>query len=129
MDAGPAQAEPNVLVLCDDDLLHEIIALCLRDCVLQAAPLLSRRPEEAQQDRWPPEGYDLIVLALGASRVEPLVALTRAALLDCVGVTPLLVISHRAFEADPAAGIYHMPFPFDVRELGRQVHRLAGARL
>ncbi|HUS80881.1 MAG TPA: hypothetical protein VM283_06405 [Armatimonadota bacterium] len=72
------------------------------------------------------DGYDLIVLALGASRAEPLVALTRASLLECVGVTPLLVISRRAFEPDAEAGIYHMPFPFDAGDLSREVRRLAG---
>lgn len=161
--------QPSVLVLCDDDLLHRIIALSLRDCALEAAPLhacrvlhrtggaepaLSGRanvsppsPEDGDCDvtmdaapdpasgrydpasgRYDPASgrYDLIVLALGASRTEPLVALNRAALLDCVGVTPLLVVSRRAFEGDPGAGIYHMPFPFDAHDLNRQVKRLAG---
>jgi hypothetical protein len=189
MDPGPAQAKPKVLVLCDDDLLQQIIALCLRDCVLQAEPLSARarapvrsappggdrrqgrsfaaledRPFAALEDRLRParavdgspaptadgdrvagssarrddahaghpppsvlDGYDLIVLALGASRAEPLVALTRASLLECVGVTPLLVISRRAFDADAEAGIYHMPFPFDAGELSRQVRRLTSS--
>jgi hypothetical protein len=147
--------QPSVLVLCDDDLLHRIIALSLRDCALEAAPLhacrvlhrtggaepaLSGRanvsppsPEDGDCDVTmdaapdPASGrYDLIVLALGASRTEPLVALNRAALLDCVGVTPLLVVSRRAFEGDPGAGIYHMPFPFDAHDLNRHVKRLAG---
>ena len=126
MDPGPAQAKPKVLVLCDDDLLQRVIALCLRDCVLEA-PALLRRGGDGRNGRRAPESYDLIVLALGASRAVPLVALTRASLLGCVEVTPLLVISRRAFEADPAAGIYHMPFPFDAGELSREVGRLAGS--
>ncbi|HUT20526.1 MAG TPA: hypothetical protein VM366_15325 [Anaerolineae bacterium] len=171
MDPDPAQAKPKVLVLCDDDLLQQIIALCLRDCVLTAAPLsVGRAPVRSAQgrsfaaleDRLRPartvdggptptadgergaqsparrddgheehphpsvlDGYDLIVLALGASRAEPLVALARASLLECVGVTPLLVISRRAFDADAEAGIYHMPFPFDAGDLSREVRRLA----
>jgi len=137
--------QPSVLVLCDDDLLHRIIALSLRDCALEVAPLNACRcdpagaadslfvatvdamPDPASGRYDPASGrYDLIVLALGASRTEPLVALNRAALLDCVGVTPLLVVSRRAFEGDPGAGIYHMPFPFDAHDLNRQVKRLAG---
>jgi hypothetical protein len=143
----PNAHQPNVLVLCDDDVLHQIIALCLRDCVLEVAPLYACRKATIDDGRqtadcaasgpWSVVGspssldpatgtYDLIVLALGASRVEPLVALNRAALLDCVGVTPLLVVSRRAFEGDPGAGIYHMPYPFDAHDLNRQVKRLAG---
>ena len=181
MAPDPAQAKPKVLVLCDDDLLQQIIALCLRDCVLQVAPLSARgrapvrsappggdrrqgrsfaaledrlrpartvdgspaptadgdrgaqspaRRDDARAGHPPPsvlDGYDLIVLALGASRAEPLVALTRASLLECVGVTPLLVISGRAFDADAEAGIYHMPFPYDAGDLAREVRRLTAS--
>lgn len=148
MSATPSHTrynhQPNVLVLCDDDILQQIIALCLRECTLEVAPLYACRRtldprlaaaidaagDQRSLDRRsldPTAGtYDLIVLALGASRTEPLVALNRAALLDCVGTTPLLVISRRAFEGDPGAGIYHMPFPFDAHDLNRQVKRLAG---
>ena len=65
------------------------------------------------------------MLALGAAPVEPLVALARACLLDCVGVTPLLVLSRRPFEPDLENGIHHMPFPFDASELRRRVQHLA----
>ena len=112
---------PDVLVLCDDELLGEVIALCLRDCALEKRPLSAAPPSHAA----PPPSYDLIVLAAGASRVEPLVALARASLLGCVGVTPLLVISRHPFEPDAASGIYHVSFPFDAAELRRKVQRLA----
>ena len=124
--AAPNRSKPNVLVLCDDDLLHEVIALSLRDCALQQAPLSPPgHPSPAGEGREGTNGYDLIVLALGASPAEPLVALARASLLEQVGVTPLLVVSRRPFEADAQNGIYHLPFPFDAAELGRQVRRLA----
>jgi hypothetical protein len=153
LSATPSHArnarQPSILVLCDDDVLHQVIALSLRGYALEVAPLCAcrqrttddgrptmdrtvsrpspivRRPSSPAPD--PASGrYDLIVLALGASRAEPLVALNRAALLECVGATPLLVISRRAFEADPGAGIYHLAFPFDAHDLSREVKRLVG---
>ena len=116
---------PRVLVLCDDDLLGDVITLCLRDCRLERRALSAAGGALDCAGRVLTGGYDLIVLAAGASRVEPLVALARVGLLGCVGVTPLLVISRHAFEPDAESGIYHLPFPFDAAALRRQVERLA----
>ena len=128
MASGTATG-PRVLVLCDDDLLGDVIALCLGDCRLERRALSAAGRVLDCAGRVLTGGYDLIVLAAGASRVEPLVALARVSLLGsllgCVGVTPLLVISRHAFEPDAESGIYHLPYPFDAAALRRQVERLA----
>ncbi|MBN1641273.1 MAG: hypothetical protein JXA09_08555 [Anaerolineae bacterium] len=104
--------------MSDDDLLFRVIDLALGGCDIERVP-----PEKGREDDLPAQ-YDLILLALGAAPVEPLVALARTSLLGCVGRIPLLIVSNRRFDPDPERSIYGLGFPFDVHELGGAVRRI-----
>jgi hypothetical protein len=112
-----------VLVLCDDDLLYRVIHLALSECdLIRGRATAAHVPVQGEVGSG--MAPDLIVLALGATPVEPLAALAHASLLDRVGRVPLLIVSNRWTQPDPTSSIYRLGFPFDVRELARAVHRI-----
>lgn len=111
----------NVLVLSDDDLLSEVIELALGEYTVQTMSI----PGETQSEPAGPatEHTDLIIVALGSFNSEPVVALAKTALLGAIGQVPLLIISSKRFQPDDHVPIYHLDFPFNVRELQAQVRR------
>ena len=55
---------------------------------------------------------------------EPVVALTRASLTDCIGQVPILIISDRPLDPAPDAQIVHLDYPFDTGELHDKVKEI-----
>jgi len=117
--------EKNVLVLSDDEMLSQVIELALGD-LYQTRPVLLGSPE-GRASCADLEDVDLIILALGSPDSEPVVALTRMALTEAAGQVPLLIISSKRFRPDSDVPIYHLDFPFDVRELRAKVNQVVFA--
>ena len=67
---------------------------------------------------------DLVVVGVSALASEPIAAIAHAALLDCLGRVPLLIISERPFAVSPEFRIAHLGFPFAPEELSAAVVRL-----
>jgi hypothetical protein len=83
---------------------------------------LASDSREQWADRASNSGVDLIVLGMSSPASEPVVALSRASLVGCVGQIPLLIISNRPFE--PEDRIVHLDFPFDIDDFDATVTRL-----
>ena len=117
---GTAIGEKRILILCDNHKLAKALELNLQDhwpvsqWALQASP----------QSTYPADSFSLIILALSSPASEPVVALTRAALVQLVGLIPLLVISDRPFRASPEARITHLDFPFGSEALYNKVQEI-----
>lgn len=111
----------NVLVLSDDDLLSEVIELALGEYTVQTVSIPGEAPSEPGQPDL--DHTDLIIVALGSFNSEPVVALAKTALSGVIGRIPLLIISSKRFQPDDHVPIYHLDFPFNVRELQAQVRR------
>ncbi len=121
----------GILLIGDNHFLLRLVAANLAPLPMTAVhlepestPILSEH--DACLDRHP---YNLVLLALSRSSNEPVVVLARAGLTKLVGAIPLLIISDRTFEADPARQIYHLPFPFSAEELRRQIGDLLAQTL
>jgi hypothetical protein len=72
----------------------------------------------------PADAWALIIVSLSSQDGEPLVALQRAGLTCCIERVPILIISERAFDAEPRDLIQHLDYPFTPETLGRAVERL-----
>lgn len=114
---------PKILIVTDSHKLYRAIEINLEDhweaisCQLPETRTNPPLPVSITQ-------VDLIVLALSASRSEPIVWLSRAALQMYLGMIPLLIISDRGFKEDLLENIYHLDFPFDAEMLRHTVSRI-----
>ena len=113
----------SVLVLSDNELLSRVVELALDDRCFRLQSLLLDTLE-SQDCPLDTSCIDLVVLALGSSRREPVVALTKTSLTQIIGRIPLVVISNRRFEPARDIPIYHLDFPFDVRDLRAKVNQV-----
>lgn len=126
MEGAQHSLADGVLLIGDNSFLLRLVATNLAP--LNAASILLD-PEtnvipantDSAHDGRP---YKLILLALSRSSNEPVVVLARAGLTQLVGLTPLLIISDRAFQADPVRHIFHLQFPFSAEALRQQVAEL-----
>ena len=108
-------ATKRVLILSDVDKLARVISLGLnRYLGIEAV-------HPWPQDRVTGNGYDLIIVALGSSASEPIVALSQAGLTRQIGRVPILIISDRPAVDAPEDHIAHLDFPFDVGQLCQKV--------
>jgi hypothetical protein len=115
--------QKSILALGDDEMLLRVIELALVDHSLEISSILIESPE-CQALGADFGCVDLIILALSSFSSEPVVALTKASLTNVVGQIPLLIISRKRFRHDRDVPIYHLDFPFDVRELQARVHKV-----
>lgn len=119
----------RVVVLSDNDMLSTAIALNLRNClrmeVVKPALSLPQRGE----CRAELGDLDLIVVAMSSPTSKPIVALLGASLSDRVDQVPLLIISHRSFQADPEGKVFHLDFPFDLDDLFSKVGEILDGTL
>ncbi len=116
-------ARKNILVLSDNEGLSRAIELNLNghlelEIVRLTASSLER---QANQEN---DNLALIILAVSSLASEPVVALSRASLADRIGQVPLLIISDRPFDSDPADRIAHLDFPFKVEDLHDKVDEI-----
>lgn len=126
MEIALVPSADGILLIGDNRFLLRLVATNLAPLTMTAVhlePGSTPIPSEHDtcQDR---HSYKLVLLALSRSSNEPVVVLTRAGLTRLVGSIPLLIISDRAFEADPARQIFHLSFPFSAEELRQQVNNL-----
>jgi hypothetical protein len=103
----------RVLVLGDSELLFNVIEANLKVARLKIDRFeLGRRSPDSQRSQGP-GSFDLIIVASSSPCSEPVVSLSRAALTEHIGRTPILIISDREFEPDHQGLIYHLDFPFE----------------
>ena len=106
------QSGKRVLVLGDSQLLFNVIEANLKQPGLKIERFELRRGSPGCPMSQATPGFDLIIVAGSSPCSEPVVSLSRAALTEHIGRTPILIISDRAFEADREDLIYHLDFPF-----------------
>ncbi len=134
---APASGEKTIVVVSDHESLGravEINLACLRGVkvlrLIVGDSGVLHAPGEGGEDwnrAWKAaQTSDLLVIAKGSPLDEPLVAMARAGLLDCVGRVPLLIISDGPHRSVPEVQITHMGFPFEAGELQDKVFELLG---
>ena len=111
----------RVVVLGDRQILAEAIKLTLKK-LLEVE--IVERTADALFDRGEVEDLDLIVMAASSPVSELPSTLARAPLGDVPGRVSLLVISDRAFDADPKLVTYHLHFPFACDQLCDKVQEI-----
>jgi len=107
--------------------------------VVSDHPRLARAIKQNLHNRWPVTGlvlenfvarqpptgeWALIIVSLSSQVGEPLIALQRAGLTCCIEQIPILIVSERAFDAQPNDLIQHLDYPFTPETLGRAVEQL-----
>jgi hypothetical protein len=113
---GADLSDKRVLVLSDNEALSEALCLNLRDR-LQSSGITVERAWERGGPAETGSPADLIVVAISSGVIEPIVILSRASLLRCVGEIPLLILSDRPFRSSPQEKILRLDLPYDVDEL------------
>jgi DNA-binding response OmpR family regulator len=108
-----AQSGRRILVLGDSELLFNVIEANLRQSRLRIDRFELRKRNPASQRARVSGSFDLIIVASSSPTSEPVVSLSKAALTEHIGHTPILIISDREFEADHEGLIYHLDFPFE----------------
>ncbi len=119
-----ALSAKRILVLCDNQKLSKALQLNLQAHwqVSQTTLPASRQPSRRIDE------FSLIILALSSPASEPVVALTRAALIKYIGRIPLLIISDRPFPSSPQERITHLDFPFNPQSLYTRVQEILRAQ-
>ena len=116
----------KALVLSDNEGLSRVIELALKGRI----EIVRLKPNADQPQQWnAARDVQLIVLALSSHTSESVVALARAALVDCIGHVPLLIISEHSFVSDAETHIAHLDFPFTIDKLYDQVDKILQAPL
>lgn len=112
----------SVLVLCDYDALYAAIELKLSTI----PDVHVTRIKSTQAERPKPPAFDLIIVATASLKSDPLSMLSKTALLDRVGKSPLLIVSEQPTRFKSDADITYLNFPFDMDELTRTVGQILG---
>ncbi len=116
-------AGKRVLVLSDNNALFRAIEFSLENKGLQVVKSVSSSSEQ-KREQPKVRDVDLIVVAMSSPTSEPVVALSRASLIEQVGQIPLLIISDRPFHSDSDDHITHLSFPFDIDGLDTKVEEI-----
>ena len=126
MDGVHTTPEHCILLIGDNRFLIGLVATNLAPLALDAV-LVDHNADASLLTRYAYDGAahcKLLMLALSQSGNEPVVVLARTGLTHLVGAVPLLIISDRLFQADPAQALYHLPFPFRAHTLQQVVSDL-----
>ena len=105
----------KILLLSDHESVAKIIEQ-IRSNDLAITRFLLPVPGEVER-KVNANDFDLLILALSSYANEPLVALARTSLAGLIGRMPILVISDKPFQSDPATQISHLDFPFSIEQL------------
>ena len=111
------EATKQAVILCDNDLLFDVIKLNLEQIQVKT---IRHKPGETihHLEKQSKAGdFDLIIVAISLPDGEPGVTLFNASLTTHIGQTPLLIISDRKFDPNPEGRIFHLTFPFDADDL------------
>ena len=115
------QAKKRALVLCDNNLLFDVIKLNLEKVCVTVTRCEREASANRIEEQREVDDFDLIVVAISSSTGEPVVTLFNASLTEQIGHIPLLIISDRKFDPNYEGQIFHLAFPFDANELRRKV--------
>ena len=110
-------ANPKVLILCDYDALYSAIELKLSRLPEMDVIRLGTEPTDRQIEQLRREGCRLMIVATVSTSHDPMSILSRAALLDRVGETPVLIISEQPSRPESDDKITYLNFPFDLDQL------------
>ena len=107
----------TVLILCDYDALYAAIELqlgrLLEARLVRLEPAVANGSPAFRAD----EDFALMIVATVSATVDPVLALSRASLLDRMGKTPVLVISEQPSRPESDDKITYLNFPFDIDQL------------
>lgn len=110
-------AGKTVLILCDYDALYAAIELELSRLLEVRIIRLESDQDACQKDRLLADSVDLLIVATVAPNNDPMAVLSKAALLNQVGIMPVLVISEQPSRPESADKITYLNFPFDLDQL------------
>jgi hypothetical protein len=110
-------ANPKVLILCDYDALYAAIELKLSRLPDMQMIRVGTEPADWQVEQIRHEDCGLMIVATVSSSHDPMSILSRAALLDRVGETPVLIISEQPSRSESDDKITYLNFPFDLDQL------------
>ncbi len=117
-----------ISILCDYDALYSAIELKLSVLpnvhLIRLASSLPNRPDTRQAA----DESDLIIVASISPPNDVAAALARAALSDCVGRVPVLVIAEHPSGPESADRITYLNFPFDLDDLTQTAMKIVGRR-
>ena len=107
----------NALILCDYDALYAAVELQLSS--LQQARVIRYKSNSsaAATEDFPADKVDLIIVATVSPAKDPMALLSKAALLNRVGETPVLIISELPSRSESDDRITYLNFPFDIDQL------------
>ena len=111
----------QALVLCDNDLLFDVIKLNLKQIQVETLRQKNETPIHNLKEQSKADKPDLIVVAISLPDGEPIVALFNASLTEQIGRIPLLIISDRKFDSNHKGRIFHLNFPFNATDLRNMV--------
>ncbi len=115
------QTQKKALVLCDNDLLFDIIKLNLKQVNVEIIRFEKEPSVDPIEKLTGADDFELIIVAISSSTGEPVVTLFNASLTKHIGQIPLLIISDRKFAPNYKGQIFHLGFPFDADELRHKV--------
>jgi len=111
----------TAVVLSDNEGLSRVIELALEKYVRVVR--LPNPPGQVEAFNEPGDLH-LIVLAMSSPASEPIIALARASLVNRIGQVPILIISDKPFQSNPADRIVHLNFPFTIDGLYTKVEEI-----
>lgn len=111
------QTYKQALVLCDNDLLFDVIKLNLTQIQVETLRHKNGTPVHSLENQSKEDKPDLIVVAISLPDGEPIVTLFNASLTEQIGRIPLLIISDRKFDPNHKGRIFHLDFPFSAIDL------------
>jgi len=114
----------KVHVLCDHDALFAAIELKLSSLPQVHVVRLVPDAFPPLSNRCPSLESALIIVAPVPPIHDAMSVLSRAALLDCVGRVPVLIISEQPSRPESADRITYLNFPFDMDDLNSTVAKI-----
>ena len=111
----------QAVVLCDNDLLFDVIKLNLQQIQVRPVRHKTGSPTHHLEEQSKAGDFDLIIVAISLPNGEPVVTLFEASLTKHIGQIPLLIISDRKFDSNLDDRIFHLTFPFDASDLRNTV--------
>lgn len=123
---NPRVMSRKVLILCDYDALYAAVELQLSSLPEARVIRLKSSSSAAPTEAFPADNVDLMIVATVSPAKDPMALLSKAALLNRVGETPVLIISEQPSRPESDDKITYLNFPFDIDQLSGTVKDILG---